>query len=77
MIDKLEDILLDLMIRHRYVLQVGENQYRFTCSHNKDSEKHTQCPYNEHGLCGIVQNGIPWESVRKYDGFKIYKCPCG
>ena len=77
-IDKFTEILLDLMIRHRYVLVTHDGKYRFVCDYNKDFEDGFHaCPNNKNGVCQIVHNEIPWFFVHKYNGRKMWKCPCG
>ena len=76
--EKLKDILLDLMIRHRYVLKIDTGEYRFVCDYNQDFEDgFHRCPNNQDGICTIKCKEIPWLLVQKYNGRKMWKCPCG
>ena len=76
--EDLKEILLDLMIRHRYIIKTDEGKYRFTCEYNRDhSDGFHRCPNNENGICSTVHETIPWLFVHKYNGRKMYKCPCG
>ena len=72
---KLKDALLDLMLSHRYVVETPVGQYRFVCNYKHGVEG--QCPNNDDGICRLVHDEIPWFFVHKYNGRKMFKCPCG
>lgn len=73
----LQAILLDLMIKHRYVIITPEREYRIVCNHNKDSLNKPKCPNNLDGVCIVKHKEIKWHELHKFDGFKMWKCPCG
>ncbi|KKL76768.1 hypothetical protein LCGC14_2041560 [marine sediment metagenome] len=76
--EKLKDILLDLMLHHRYIIKNDNNRYRFVCEYNKDfPDGYYKCPNNQNGICVIEVYEIPWILVHKYNGRKMWKCPCG
>ncbi len=76
----LQIILLDLMIRHRYVVRTDERKLRFTCTYNRDhSDGLLRCPNNEHGICKMeyTEEDFPWVHVTIYNERKMFHCPCG
>ena len=79
----LKEILLELMLHHRHVIVVPDNirggpGCRFVCEYWRDFEDgFHRCPNNENGICSTVHETIPWLFVHKFNGRKMYRCPCG
>ena len=74
------EILLDLMIRHRDVVRTDTGTLRFVCEYNRDhSDGYSRCHNNDNGICSTEhdEDDFPWVHVTKYNGRKMYKCPCG
>lgn len=79
-LSRIQDILLDLMIRHRYMVRTDEGKFRFTCEYNRDhSDGFHRCNMNEHGICQTehTEEDFPWVHLHKYNGRKMWRCPCG
>ena len=80
-LDSTRKILLDLMLRHRYIVRTDEDKLRFTCEYNRDHDDgYTKCKNNEHGICKTEfekDDPFMWTFVCIYNGRKMYKCPCG
>lgn len=75
--ERLKEILLDLILRHRYAIKT-EYGYRFVCEYNKDfPDGFPRCSNNRDGICSVISPEFPWLFLRKFNGRKMFKCPCG
>lgn len=73
---KLRGMLLDLMLRHGYVVIVGAGYYRFRCGYITGHPG--ACPNNNEGLCMTAWKDLPpTELLHIWDGCNLWKCPCG
>lgn len=76
-VEELKDILLDLMLRHGYLVEVPGG-FRFKCAYFEDYPGgYHKCENNDKGLCLTVHREVPWFFIKKYNGRKMYTCTCG
>ena len=78
---RIQEILLDLMVKHRYIIRrTDKGTYSFVCEYWKDhSDGFHRCPMNENGICRTehTKEDFPWVHVHKWNGRKMWSCPCG